>query len=68
LVIKLQDERPLERSRRRREDNIKADLKGIGCDGVDWSQLSQDRVQWWAFVDAVMKVLVPYKAGTFLTS
>jgi hypothetical protein len=26
------------------EDNIKMDLKAMGCDGVDWFHLTQDRV------------------------
>jgi hypothetical protein len=25
------------------EDSIKRDLKGIGCEGVDWIHLAQDR-------------------------
>jgi hypothetical protein len=28
------------------EDNIKGDLTETGCEGVDWIQLAQDRVQW----------------------
>jgi len=28
--------RPLGRSRRRWEDNIKMDLQEVGCRGVDW--------------------------------
>jgi hypothetical protein len=31
--------------RNRREGNIKMDLKEIGCEGVDWFHLSQERVQ-----------------------
>jgi hypothetical protein len=34
--------RPLGRSRRRREDNIKKDLK-IGWKGVDWVCVAQER-------------------------
>jgi hypothetical protein len=30
---------------RRREDNIKTDLKGTKSENVDWIQLVQDRVQ-----------------------
>jgi hypothetical protein len=29
---------------------IKVDLTEIGCKGVDWIQMMQDRVQWWAFI------------------
>jgi hypothetical protein len=34
--------RPLGKTRRRWEDNIKADLQEVGCGGMDWSQLLQD--------------------------
>jgi hypothetical protein len=51
--------RPLERPRRRWEDNVKLDLKEIGIDGANWIQLAKDRVRWWAFVNTVMKLRVP---------
>ena len=35
--------RPLARPRRRWEDNIKMDFQGVGCEGVDWIGLAQDR-------------------------
>jgi len=35
---------------------------------VDWMNLAQDRVYWWAVVNTVMNLWVPYKAGSFLTS
>jgi hypothetical protein len=34
-------------------------LREIGTDGVNWIQLAQDRVQWWAFVNTVMNLQVP---------
>ena len=36
LVGKPEGKRPLERPRRRREDNIKMDLQEVGCEGMDW--------------------------------
>ena len=42
LVEKPEGKRPLGRSRRRWEDNIKMDLKEVGGDG-DWMELAQDR-------------------------
>jgi hypothetical protein len=51
--------RPLGRSRRRWEDNIKRDLEEIGIDGAKWIRLAQDRVQWRAFVNTVMNLRVP---------
>jgi hypothetical protein len=50
--------RPLGRSRRRWEDNIKMDLGEIGIDGANWIRLAQDRVQWRAFVNTVMNLRV----------
>jgi hypothetical protein len=46
LVGRPEGKRPLERPRRRWEDNIKLDLREIGIDGANWIQLAQDRVQW----------------------
>jgi hypothetical protein len=43
LVWKYQVRRPLGRPRRRLEDNIKMDLQDVGCGGVDWIGLAQDR-------------------------
>jgi hypothetical protein len=50
---------PLERPRRRWEDNIKLDLRELGIDGANWVRLAQDRVQWQDFVSAVMNLRVP---------
>jgi hypothetical protein len=50
---------PLGRPRHRWEDNIKVDLREIEIDGVNWIQLAQDRVQWWAFVNTVINLRVP---------
>jgi hypothetical protein len=50
LVGRPESKRPLERPRRRWEDNIKMDLWEIGIDGANWIRLAQDRVQWRAFV------------------
>jgi hypothetical protein len=59
LVGRPEGKRPLERPRRRWKDNIKMDLREIGIDGTNWIQLAQDRVQWRAFVNTVMKLRVP---------
>jgi hypothetical protein len=59
LVGRPENKRPLERPRRRWEDNIKMDLREIGIDGANWIQLVQDRVQWSAFVNTVMNLRVP---------
>jgi hypothetical protein len=43
LVGKPEGNRPLGRPRRRWEDNIKMDLQEVGCEGIDWIDLDQDR-------------------------
>jgi hypothetical protein len=59
LVGKQEENRPLWRPRRRRVDNIKIDLRKIGWDGMDWIDLAQNRDQWRALVNTVMKLRVP---------
>jgi len=54
LMGKLEGKRPLGRSRHRCEDNIKMDLKELGCGGMDWIDWSQDRDRWRALVNAVL--------------
>jgi len=54
-----QGNRPLGRSRRRWEDNIKMDLQEVVCGGMDWIELAQDRDRWRELVNAVMKLQVP---------
>jgi len=50
---------PLGRPRRRWEDNIKMDLQEVGCGGMDWVELAQDRDRWRALVNLVKNLLVP---------
>jgi len=59
---------PLGRPRSKWEDNIKMDLQEVGCGGVDWIELAQDRDRWRALVNPVMSLRVPWNAKTFLTS
>jgi hypothetical protein len=59
LVGRPKGKRPLGRPTCRWEDNIKKDLREIGIDGVNWIQLSQDRVQLQAFLNMVMNLQVP---------
>jgi hypothetical protein len=68
LVRKPERKRPYGGPRRRWYDNIKMDFQEMGCGGMDWIDLAQDRDKWLAFVNAVMNLQVPQNAGNFLTS
>ena len=52
LVGKPKGGRPLGRPRRRWEDNIRMDLREVGCDQGEWIDLAEDRDQWRAYVRA----------------
>jgi hypothetical protein len=59
LVGRPEGKRPLGRPRCRWEDNINMGFREIGIDGVNCIRLTQDRVQWRAFVNTVMNLRVP---------
>ena len=59
LVRRPEERRPLGRPRRRWEDNIRTDLREVGCGCVDWLELAQDRDRWRALVSGVMNFWVP---------
>jgi len=59
LVGKPEGKRPLGRHRRRWKNNVKMDLKEVGCGGMDWIELAQGRDRWRALVNAVMNLWVP---------
>ena len=52
VVGKHDRNRPLGRPRRRWKDNIKINLQEVGCGGMEWMDLSQDRGKWRALVNA----------------
>jgi hypothetical protein len=59
LEGKPEEKRPPATHRRRREENIKMGLQEVGCGGMDWFALVQDRDRWRALANAVMKLQVP---------
>ena len=65
LVGKPEGKRPMERPRRRWEDNINRDLQEVGGGCGDWVELAQDRDRWGALVSTVSG---SKNAGNFLTS
>ena len=58
LVGKPEGKRPLGIPRRRWDNNIKMDLQEVGCGGMNWIKLAQDRVRWRTLVNAVMNLRV----------
>jgi len=59
LEGKPEGKRPRGRPRRRWEDNFKMDLQEMGCGGMDWIEVAQDRERWRELVNAVMDLRVP---------
>ena len=68
LVSKTGGKKPLGIPRRRWEDNIKMAPQKVGCGGMDWIELAQNRDRWRTLVNAVTNFRVPLNAGNFLTS
>jgi len=58
LVGKHEGNCALGRPRHRWEDNIRMDLQEVGCEGVDWIELAQERDRWRALVNVVMNLRV----------
>jgi hypothetical protein len=59
LVGKPEGKRPLGRPRYRWKDDIKMDLQEVGCGGMDWIELAQERDRWRALLNVVMNLTVP---------
>jgi hypothetical protein len=59
LVGKHEEKRPFGRPRHRWKGNIKMDLQEVGCEGIDWNDVAQDRDRRRALVNVVMNLRVP---------
>jgi hypothetical protein len=59
LVEKPEVKRPLGSPRSRWQENIKMDLQEVGCVGMDWVELAQDRDRWRTLVNVEMNLGVP---------
>ena len=59
LVGKPEGKRPLGRPKCRWEDNIKTHIQEVGCGGMDWMELADDRERWRALVSRVINFRVP---------
>jgi len=40
------------------EDNVRAVIREVWWEGVDWMHLAQDRDQWWDLVNMVMTLQI----------
>jgi hypothetical protein len=58
LSENLKGKRPLGRPRHRWEGNIRIDLREVQWEGVDWSDIAEERDQWQDLVNTVIN-LVP---------
>jgi hypothetical protein len=58
-VRKPEGNRPLERPKSRRMDDIKMDLREIEWGGMDWIDLALDGNHWRAVKNTVMNLRVP---------
>jgi hypothetical protein len=65
---KSEGRRPLGRPKCKWEVNIKMDLQDVGCGGMVWIKLDQDKYRWRALAYAVMNLQVPLIAGKFFTN
>jgi hypothetical protein len=59
FVGKPEGTRPLGRYRRTWANNIRMDVREIGCGGMDWIYLAQNRGQWRALLNTELKLRLP---------
>jgi hypothetical protein len=59
VMRKPERKRPLEKSRRRWEDNIKMHVRKTEWGGMDWIGMDQNREKWKVLMNMVMKLRLP---------
>jgi hypothetical protein len=60
VVGKLIGKKSLARSRRRCEGNINMGHNNVGCEGVCWIEVTDDKIgQWWPLVITALNFRVP---------
>jgi hypothetical protein len=66
LVRKPEGKRPLGRPRHRWEDNIKMDIQEMGCGGMGWIGVAQNRDSWRALNECCNEHSGSIKCGELL--
>ena len=59
LVGKPEGRRPVRRPRHKWDDDIKMDLQEVGCGGMDWIDLAQERDRGRALINTAINFRVP---------
>jgi hypothetical protein len=67
-VRKSEGKGPLGRPRSRWEDNIRMNLQEVGCGGMEWIDLAQDRERWRALVNEAMNLRLQLHSENSLTT
>ena len=59
--------RPLRRAGVDWKKIFKSILREVGWEGMEWSDVAQERDRWWALLNLVASLRVPQNVGNFFT-